>query len=81
MTYIIKKITIALFLFLSFIVSEMAIPFCFSFLSLLWNGSKLCFFSPTRGLRQGDPISPYLFVLCTEKLACLITNKVSKKTW
>jgi hypothetical protein len=81
MTYIIKKIIITLFIFHSFIVSEMAIPFCFSFLTLLWNGSKLCFFSPTRGHRQGDPISPYLFVLCMEKLACLITNKVSKKTW
>ncbi|XP_028761945.1 uncharacterized protein LOC114720467 [Neltuma alba] len=40
-----------------------------------WNGAKGSVFAPTRGLRQGDPISPYLFVLIMEKLAHLIQNE------
>nr|KYP32426.1 Putative ribonuclease H protein At1g65750 family [Cajanus cajan] len=52
-----------------------------SSLSVLWNGSKLPSFAPTRGLRQGDPLSPYLFVLCMERLALRINELNSEGCW
>ena len=44
--------------------------------SILINGSPACFFPSSRGLRQGDPLSPYLFVIGMEALSCMINRAV-----
>ena len=45
--------------------------------SILWHGECTQGFIPTGGVRQGDPLSPYLFVLCMERLSHLIEELVA----
>ena len=44
--------------------------------SVMFNGSPAGFFRSSRGLRQEDPLSPYLFVVDMEVLSCLIKRAV-----
>jgi hypothetical protein len=42
---------------------------------VLLNGDCLSSFKPTRRICQGDPISPYLFLIAAEGLSCLLKSR------
>ena len=61
-------------------------PSIISWISLFQNGSESCiiqngfiseFFNLRKGCRQGDPISPYVFILCAEILGKIVRDSKS----
>nr|XP_023877746.1 uncharacterized protein LOC111990191 [Quercus suber] len=46
--------------------------------SILVNGEPTSMIVLTRGIRQGDPLSPFLFLLCTEGLNGLISQAANR---
>lgn len=43
--------------------------------SISFNGCQVGPIIPSRGLRQGDPLSPYLFLICMEGLSLLLKRE------
>ena len=73
--------TLALFKFPNHLASLIISYVSTSSISVLYNGGTLKPFLPSKGIRQGDPLSLYLFILCMEVLGAFITEKCVAKLW
>jgi hypothetical protein len=75
--------------FLEFVMSKMNFPsklrkwiresLSSAMISVLINGSPTKEFKMERGLRQGDPLSPFLFLMVAEGFNCLMSKAVMDK--
>ncbi|GKU94254.1 hypothetical protein SLEP1_g7776 [Rubroshorea leprosula] len=52
-----------------------------SVFAVIVNGGVGEQFHPSRGLRQGDPLSPYLFILCIEYLSLKLQGGINSGLW
>ena len=48
--------------------------------SVLINGSPEGFITPEKGIRQGDPLSPYFFILCAEVLSHMMNKAMEDRS-
>ena len=46
---------------------------------IIWNGTPLPAIVPSKGVRQGDPLSLYLFILYLERLSILLEEAVQDR--
>lgn len=53
--------------------------FCSVTYAIIVNGQPMGHIKPMRGLRQGDPLSPYLFLICAEPLSFMLRQ--AKNNW
>lgn len=49
--------------------------------SIMINGKKYHSFHHSRGLRQGDLMSPFIFNICLQHLTSMINHTCHEKTW
>lgn len=49
--------------------------------NLNWNGARSAHFQPQLSICQGDPVFPYLSVMCVDKLSHLKEWEVDMKKW
>lgn len=75
------KDTLTLFKFPTNLIALIMSCVTSSSISVLFNGGALDPFLPSRGIWQGYPLSPYLFILCMEILGAFITEKCDTKLW
>ena len=73
--------TLALFKVPSFLLNVIMSCITSSSIVVLFNGVMLKEFKPTRGIKQGDLLSPYIFIMCMEVLGFLIKDKCGSKLW
>ena len=52
---------------------------CTTSYSVLMNGEPKGYIIPSRGIRQDDPLSPYLFLLCAKGLSSLVCHAVASQ--
>ena len=69
---------LVLFNFLSNLIAIIMDCISSTSVSVLFNGGKLPAFSPSCGICQRDPLSPYIFILY---LGLLIRDKTANNTW
>jgi len=48
---------------------------------VIFNGDRIGPITPERGLRQGCPLSPYLYIICVEGLSAIIKNHELRGTF
>ncbi|XP_038993423.1 uncharacterized protein LOC120117185 [Hibiscus syriacus] len=49
--------------------------------SIVFNGSLVGYFKGARGVRQGEPLSPYIFVMAMNVLSCLLNVAAMKEVF
>ena len=53
----------------------------FASISILCNGGKMNTFKPQHRVRQRDPLSPFIFIMCMEFLRALIHQEIELEDW